>query len=77
MAKRLTCVLMWLRRRVAARGICLSFHIGQILRTFTISPLLALLAAILDLSVTATTILPFGRVTVCYRGSMRSTYGFQ
>ena len=29
---------MWLGRRVAARGICLSFQIGQILRTFTISP---------------------------------------
>ena len=38
MALMLTCVLMWLGRRVAARGICLSFQIGQILRTFTISP---------------------------------------
>ena len=31
-------ILMWLGRRAAARGICLSFQIGQILRTFTISP---------------------------------------
>ena len=38
MAEMLTCVLMWLGRRVAARGICLSFQVGQILRTFTISP---------------------------------------
>ena len=38
MAEMQTCVLMWLGRRVAARGICLSFQIGQILRTFTISP---------------------------------------
>ena len=34
---KLICVLMWLGRRVAARVICLSFHKGQILRTFTIS----------------------------------------
>ena len=34
----LTSVLMWLGRRVAARGICLRFQIGQILRTFTVSP---------------------------------------
>ena len=34
----LTCVPMWLGRRVAARAICLSFQIGQILLTFTISP---------------------------------------
>ena len=33
-----TCALMWLGRRVAARGICLSFQLGQILRTFTVSP---------------------------------------
>ena len=38
MAVTLTCVLMWLDRRVADRGICLSFQIGQIVRTFTISP---------------------------------------
>ena len=38
MAVILTCVLMWLGRRVAARAICLSFQIGKILRTFTISP---------------------------------------
>ena len=37
MAEMLTSVLMWLGRRVAARGICLSFQVGQILRTFTIS----------------------------------------
>ena len=34
----LTCFLMWLGRRVAARAIVLSFQIGQILRTFTIFP---------------------------------------
>ena len=33
----LTCVPVWLGRRVAARAICLSFQIGQILRTFTVS----------------------------------------
>ena len=38
MAVMLTCVLMWLGRRGAARRICLSFQIGQTLRTFTISP---------------------------------------
>ena len=59
-------VLMWLGRRVATRAIFLSFQIGQILRTFTTystTSLLALLAAILNLSVTTTTILPFG---ACY-----------
>ena len=30
MAVILTCVLMWLDRRVAARAICLSFQIGQL-----------------------------------------------
>ena len=37
MAAMLTCVLIWLDRRVAAREICLSFQIGQRSRTFTIS----------------------------------------
>ena len=37
MAVMLTSFLMRLGRRVAARGICLSSKIGQILRTFTIS----------------------------------------
>ena len=37
MAEMLTCILMWLGRWAAARVICLSFQIGQILRTFTIS----------------------------------------
>ena len=37
MAVMLTCVLMWLGRRGAARRICLSFQIGQILHTFAIS----------------------------------------
>ena len=37
MVEMLTCVLTRLGRRVAAGGICLSFQIGQILRTFTIS----------------------------------------
>ena len=39
-----------------------NFQIGQILRTFTIFSATST-AAILDLSVTATTILPFGHVT--------------
>ena len=34
----LTCVLMWLGRRAAARGTCLGFQIGQILRSLTTSP---------------------------------------
>ena len=38
MAEMLAGVLMLLGRRVAARGICLGFQIGQILRTFAISP---------------------------------------
>ena len=38
MAVMLTCVLMWLGRRVGARTICLSFQIGQILHTFAILP---------------------------------------
>ena len=38
MAVMLACVLMWLGHRVAARAICLSFQIGQILRTFSIFP---------------------------------------
>ena len=33
----LTCVLMWLGRRLAARVICLSFQIDHRSRTFTIS----------------------------------------
>ena len=65
MAVRLTCVLMWLGRRTAARAICLSFLVGQILRTFSILPTTSssLLASILDLGLTTTTILPFG---ACY-----------
>ena len=46
MAVMLTCVLMWLGRRVAARAIsCLSFQIGQDPVLLLIPPLLALLAA--------------------------------
>ena len=64
MAVMLTCVLMWLGRRVAARGICLSFHtIKYYVLLLIPHELLALLAAILDLSVTTTIILPFRRVT--------------
>ena len=66
MAVMLTCVPMWLGRRVEARTTCLSFQIGQIklyVHTFTVPPLLPLLAAILDLSVTTTPMLPFG---ACY-----------
>ena len=60
----LTCDLMWLGCRVAAQAISLVFQKGQIPCTLTISyTVLALLAFILDLSVTSTTILPFG---ACY-----------
>ena len=38
MAEMLASVLMWPGGQVAARGICLSLQIGQILRTFPISP---------------------------------------
>ena len=38
MAEMLTCVLMWLGCQEEALGICLSFEIGQIHSTFTISP---------------------------------------
>ena len=38
MVEMLKCVLMWLGRQAVARGICLSFQIGQLLRNFTISP---------------------------------------
>ena len=34
----LTCVQMWLDHREAARAICLSFQIGQLVHTFPISP---------------------------------------
>ena len=51
--------------RVAARAICLSSQIGQIKLLilyfyYVFPPLLALLAAILDLSVATTPMLPFG-----------------
>ena len=38
MTEMLACVLMWLGHRLVAQGICLSFHIGQILGNFIISP---------------------------------------
>ena len=38
MGEMLTSVLMWPGGQVAARGICLSLQIRQILRTFPISP---------------------------------------
>ena len=38
MAVMLTCVPMWLGRRLAARAICLSFQIDHRSCTFTISP---------------------------------------
>ena len=63
MAEMLTSVLMWPGGRVASQGICLSLQIGQILRTFSFSPATSTIDAILDLSVTTTTILPFGHVT--------------
>ena len=59
MAVMLTCVLMWLGRPVAAWVICWSFQIGQMkLLFYYFPPLLALLATILDLSLTTTPILP-------------------
>ena len=38
MAVMLTCVLVWLGRRLVARVICLSFQMDHRSRTFTISP---------------------------------------
>ena len=46
MSVMLTCVLMWLGRRVAAQVVCLSFQIGQILSTFTISPTTSIIACV-------------------------------
>ena len=63
MALMLTCVLIWLGRRVAARAICSSFKIGLDPVLLLFLPLLTLLAAILDWSVTTTLILPY---RVCY-----------
>ena len=63
MAVTLTCALMWLVRRVAARAICLSFQIGLDPVLLLFPPLLSRLAAILDLSVTTTPIPPLG---ACY-----------
>ena len=65
MAEMLTCVLMWLGCRRVAQWICLSFQIGQILRAFTISPTTSTTGRHLGfaVSVTTTTILPFGHVT--------------
>ena len=54
MVVRLTCVLMWLGCRVAARAICLSFQMGLDPVLLLFLPLLALMAAILALSVTTT-----------------------
>ena len=59
----LTCVLMWLGRRVAASTICLTLDLALDPVLLLFSPQLALLAAILNLSVTTTPILPFG---ACY-----------
>ena len=47
----------------SASGICLSFQMVEYYVLLPFPPLSALLAAILDLSVTTTTILLFGRVT--------------
>ena len=60
MAVLLTCVLMCLGRQVMAWAIYLSFQIAYF--NF-FPPLLTLLAAILDLSMTTIPILPFG---ACY-----------
>ena len=65
MEVRLTCVLMWLGSQVAAQAICLSFQIGQILRTFNISPTTSTTGINLGFEHDynypwATTILPFG-----------------
>ena len=63
MAVMLKCVLMWMGLSVGARAICLSFQIDLDPVLLLFLPLQALLAAILDLSVTTTPILPFG---ACY-----------
>ena len=64
MEVRPTCVLMWLGIQVAAQAICLSFQIGQILRTFTIPPTISTTGIHLGFEndynyPQATTILPF------------------
>ena len=65
MAEMLTCVLMWLGCRIAARGICLSLQIGQISRNFTIPPTTSTAGRHLgfERDYRTTIILPFGRVT--------------
>ena len=64
----LTCVLMWLGHQVAARAICLSFQVGLDPVLLLFFPLLVLLAAILDLSVTTTPVTAFGCVnSLCIR----------
>ena len=59
----LACVLMSLDRQVAAWAICLTLDLALDAILLLFPPLLALLAAILDLSVTTTPILAFG---ACY-----------
>ena len=55
----LPCAVMWLGRRVSAWVIYLSFLVGLDLVLLLFPALLTLLAAILNLSVTTTPILPF------------------
>ena len=59
----LTCVLKWLGRRVAAPAICLTSDLALNAVLLLFPPLLELLDAMLNLSVTATPIPPFG---ACY-----------
>ena len=54
---------MWLGRRVAARAICLTLDLALDPVLLPFSPVLALLVAILELSVTTTPIMPLG---ACY-----------
>ena len=66
-AEKLSCVLMWLSRRVAARTICLSDQKGRLTLDLAVDPVLLLFsplhATILDLSVTTAPIPSFG---ACY-----------
>ena len=60
----MTCIRMWLGRRVAARVICLTLDLALDPVLLLFRPLLTLLAAILDLSVTINPILPSGACNV-------------
>ena len=60
----LACVLIWRGRRLAARAICLTLDVAIDPVLLLFPPLLALLAAILDFSVTTTPTLSLGACNV-------------